>query len=811
MYWVAAIRIGARAAWRSGFRSPGLAMAVIGCAGLGIGANVLVFAAVNDLFFRPPPHIQSPNQLVRVLLSPEGTAVRDVVSMTSYPILSALEEGVKAFSSVVGYHRPERLVVSVGTNAHEVQVDLVTENFFSALGVPIGHGPGFSVRDDVPTTAQAIVSLDFWRRHFSVPEQPSGMVLSIAGRPYQVVGVAPAGFSGPDVVHTDVWLGMSAAADQFFGVEWRSSSGYFWLRLVARLAPRTSPERAARQAEGVLRRQESTPRIVSLLPLPLGLSPERSPRVRVATWLVVVALLVLATASANVIGLLLARTTQRHREISVCMALGASRATVVSQVIVEAVLLIFAGGAFGLWMCAVGGHAFRRLLLPDLALASHVIDWRVVLLTLALTLITAAVTGGVAARAAAQTNIGGLMKGLPQSGRVRSSWLQVPLVALQTGIVFALLVGTGLFTLSFARVKSVEIGLRPDVLVVAEGAIGPRSSVETKEIFWELRRQFALVPGVEGVAVGSAIPFQRGMGFTVWVPHLTTPPQLPTGVPSYSAISSDFFAVSGTQILRGRPFGLDDRRGGLPVAIVNQTMARHIWQTDDVVGKCIHLGSRTARCTSVVGVSEDVKQFSVTEDPRMQFYVPLEQAPVLPGSLALFLRLRNDDRRASAAARHSVVSTTARLQMLSLRVRSIEEWIAPHFRDWALGSRLFGAFGLLAAVVAFLGVYGLVSYETAHRAKEIGVRLALGALPTRVLTLIVGRTLRLAAFGLLLGIPLAAGLGLGVRSLLYGVPPIDARVFFGSAVLLIAVIVAGGIVPALRAASTDPATTLRSE
>jgi len=726
-------------------------------------------------------------------------------------VYQTLRSGTHSFSAVAAYYRPDAILVDADGASQEAFAYIVSEGFFDALGVSLALGRGFLSENEETSNRpayEAILSPGFAKRTFGDSRSSLGRAIRIGARWYTVVGVVPDGFTGPDLLKTDVWLPMGAAAEQVFGHQWKASSGSYWLRILVRLGPGVSRLLAQRDVQVALSRVEAQQRSVAFASLRLGLSDERSESVKVSTWLLVVALLVFATACANVSSMLLARTTNRRRELAVCLAIGAPRSVLVTYVLAETLTLTWLGGVAALWLGGVGGKAFRTLLLPDLETPGSVLDWRVAGAALVATFVAAALTGTVAARDAVRTDVIGAMRDQPELRRFARLGARGLFVAVQIGLVFALMVGAGLFTTSLARAKSIELGLdAANVLVVtADRTRAQSSTVRPALLFHELLRRAASLPGVERVALGTAVPFKKGMGYAVWVPHFPRPPALPTGVPYYNAVTPDFFSVTGTRIVRGRAFTTADQRGTARVAVVNRTMAHFVWGSEDILGQCMHLGESTEPCTSVVGVAEDAKQMSITEDPRMEFYVPMDQADESPDGYALFVRVGQAASAVRLALQRDLVTSESSLG--SLKVQALQSLVDPQLRSWVIGSRVFGGFGIVALAVACFGVYGLLSYEVGKRTHEVRVRMALGARPGQIIIMMVRRSLALYLLGMAFGVPLAVALARAVAALLFGVSPLDAKVLGAAAVAIFAAVLMGSLLPAIRASKVEPVTGL---
>ena len=804
-------------------RRPGFAAGVVLTLALGVGANAAMFTILDRLFFQPPNHVVDHEGVVRVMVEQTvgGEARRQPLG--TFPDFVDLRAH-SGFTEIAAWSGPGEETLGRGPDATRIQVTLASHGFFPLLGVRPELGRFYGADEDrVGAPPTAVVGHEFWRRALGSDPEAVGRTVEIAGNPYTVVGVVPPGFTGADRAPVDVWLPMEttrAVMDGSGGM--LENRGFWWLRIVARFADGVSAEAASDQATAIVRNArlkagESDPYFaearVEFDPLILSRGERISADTKVALWLGGVSVLVLLIAAANVANLLFARQTRRRREVSLRLALGIGRGRLLTQFLLESVLLAILSGATALVLAFLGGEAIRTFLLPGVVLPGPVLGWRAV----GFTLLVAALAGGIAAvgpgvqsvRADLASDLAmGAGQASPRRSRVR-----MLLTVAQAALSVVLLVGSGLFVKSLSEVRGLDLGLDVDRLLLAsleiEGArLGPGSPPPFRaEIHEAAIERLRAVPGVKGVA-GTTSPFQWSFAIPLGLPGRDSIPRLPVGGPYFQMVTPGYLETVGLAVRQGRGLAASDGPGDPKVVVVDEITAAGLWPDGDPIGEVLLFGDEEEPLT-VVGVTDDASNGGLSESA--QIYLPIAQHPG-PSLSGLYVRWSGRE-----GDRGDVISgSTEALRTLDPRVQyatvqPLREILDPQTRSWRLGAALFTVFGLLALVVAAIGLYSVLAFDVAQRTREIGIRSALGAESAHLLRAVVASGVGLAAVGVGLGLGVALLAGPYVEELLFQVSPRDPGVLGMVAAAMLGTALLAGLVPALRATRADPMTVLRSE
>ena len=827
-----------RYAIRGLLRSPGFALAVVVTLALGIGANTTMFGVLDTLLLKPPAGVRDAGRVQRVYFrvgGVQGPGAGTAIAGIAFPAYEALR-GVRGFSDVAAF-TDGQVSLGTGAEARPARIRAVTASYFPLLGGTTALGRFFDTTEDrLGVGPVAVVSYGYWMRRMGGDPGVLRQTLAIGPFVYAIAGVASPGFTGAELDEPDVWLPVSQAAPVLAGTEALSSWNWFWIQTIARLAPGATPASAAAEATVAEQRASAAaepppgagPRArragierVLLGPIQAARGPEMTDDAKVALWVGAVALAVLLVACANVGNLLLARALRRSTEMAVRAGLGAGRGALVRQLLVESIVLALAGGAAALLVALWGGAAVRAYLLPSLTPGATVLDPRVLAFTALIALATGLLAGLAPAWQASRADISGALRSSgrdtgPTRGRLRSV-----LLATQVALTLVLLVGAGLFVRSLRHAQTLDYGLDVDHLLLAdaqqrganvsisrqfsespEGMVDPQSA-----LLLRMREKLLANPVVAGADAMVGTPYQSVLMLSIRVSGRDTLPRLSGGGPFLMVVTPTYFATVGTRIVKGRGFTGADVKGSLPVAVVDQSFAKFAWPDRDAIGQCIFLGDTT--CVQVVGVAVDIKGRSVTQTRSLNYYLAYEQH-VLPMPLdGLVIRTRGAAGEAAGQVQHALQVSEPDLPYVS--VQSLAERIAPQWRSWRLGATMLSLFGLLALVIASLGLYGVTAYGVTQRTQEIGVRIALGAGRRDVVSLAVAQALRATAIGAGVGMLLALALGRAVSALLFGVKPLDPAAVLGAVALLLAVAAFAAWVPARRAAGIDPMMALRTE
>jgi predicted permease len=734
-----------------------------------------------------------------------------------------MRSATHAFASVTAYS-PDDMAFGRGGDAHELRGMRVSANFFSTLGVRPAVGRFFLPEEEGNPTAPRVLVLGygFWQRQFEGSRSVVGRTLAIGEDQYTIVGVAPRGFTGVTTEPVDAWVPLTANVTPDEYASWLRSRQAYWLRIVGRLRPGLTPDKAAAIATASLRagaaRDGQSPRelatlaptvrLVSVLPRQARAGTADA---RIAILLGAVSILVLLIACANVANLQLARGVARQREVAVRIALGIDRARLVRQLILETVLLALAAGAAAVAVTVWGGGIVRRVLFTSNLGTTNAADARVIAYTALAAIAAGIVSGLLPALQSSRPAVSDALRAGARAGGPMRSRTRTALLVVQAALTVVFLVGAVLFVRSLRRIQALPLGMEPErVLVVTARTSGMRiTSAETSALYTRLLDAARAAPGVESAALGIGLPFATSWAEAVTVPGRDSMPLTRDGGPYFNGVTSDFFRATGMRILRGRGLTEADRGTAARVVVVNKTLADLWWPNEDAIGHCMKVGGDTMPCAQVVGIVENSRRQNLIEDPAVQFFVPLDQAPKWADVRVLFVRPAGDAAKAVESLRRELQNRVPDAPYIE--VSRLEDRVNPQMRTWRLGATAFGVFGLLAVVVAALGLYSVLAYDVSRRIRELGVRVALGAGRGDIARMVVGRAVRVAVAGALIGFSIAIAAGSAVEPLLFQTSVHDPTAFAAAAAVLFAVALLASVVPTRRAARVDPIVALRSD
>jgi len=573
--------------------APGVTATAVLTLALGVGANATMFGVVDRLLLRPPALVADAARVTRLYIErPRAGFSGNVVPMVSAPAYFAVRDSTRAFAAVAGFF-PGQHVVGEGDAARQRHVLEAAGNFFTLLGVRPALGRFFGPDDDrVPAGSLVAVLGDrFWREAYGADPAVLGRTIVVEGDRYVIVGVAPRGFNGIDLVPTDVYVPLSAIAYHARTHDWATDGRVAWMQMVARLRPGATAARAEREATTVLRGTapdsnafDYGARVIAA-PVSEGRAPAKSgqrTRAAIAGWLAGVAAVVLLVACANVANLLLARAVRRRREIAVRTALGAGRGRIARQLLTESALVAAFGGAGGLLLARWGGAAVRATFLPDVDWSQGVVSGRVLLFALGVTTLTALLTAlAPAAHVAAFGVTAGLRSGAREGGGRRNR-MRTALLLAQAALSVVLLVGAGLFVRSIRRIGALDFGYEPARLLFADVVFPEAAPKEAQlAVYDRMLDRVRRLPGVERAALSTTSPFWSLVAGDLAVPGFDSLPALGADFPLYNAVGPDYFAATGVRVVRGRAITAADVEGAPRVAVVNEAMARRIWKGAD--------------------------------------------------------------------------------------------------------------------------------------------------------------------------------------------------------------------------------------
>jgi predicted permease len=816
-----------RYALRRMWRSPGLTAGVALTFALGIGANATMFGIVDRLLLSPPAHVEDADRVVRIMVDRYNryTDTRGTSDVLTYPDYLDLT-GARAFSSVAAIAGAEsgKITVGRGAEARQLGSNQVTGNFFSLLGARPALGRFFGPEEDAAgAPGVAVISHGAWQRMYGGDRGVLGKMLDFGYGPYTIVGVAPRGFTGAGLRGVDVWLPLrtTAAHTSPYCLKTRNCH---WLRVVARLAPGVAAQTAEAEATALYRRgwaehddqnlvdPQASVATASLI---AARRPGVSSESQVALWLAGISLIVLLIACANVANLLLARAVRQRREIGIRLALGSSRGRVLGQMLTESLLFALLGGAAAFLLTWWGGAFLRRFLLPEVVWEATGLEGRTVAIVVLFASFAGAMAGILPAIQSSRPDVVETLKSGSRTTSTPVSRTRSALTILQAALSVVLLVGAGLFVRSLHHVNDLDLGLDPDGVLLVNPEFDREMPEERQaEFYREASRHLRSLPGVEAVSADVSTPFWSVVSISLRVPGVDSIPSLASGTPILHAVGHDYFRVLDLEVTRGRGFQPGDVEGAQRVAVVNETMARVLWPGQSAIGKCLIIGDDANEpgeppCAEVVGVVENARRFNLVEEEAMQYYVLLEQKVADSTPNSLLVRVRGEPAEQIPAVRRALLALEPGLRFPD--VRPLRELIDPQARSWRLGATMFTVFGVLALLVAGIGLYSVLAFGVAQRTMELGIRSALGASRERLMGLVLGQGLRLVGVGALLGLLIALVGAPRIESLLFQVSPHDPLTLgLVMGILLLVAVLASGV-PAWRATRVDPSVALRAE
>jgi predicted permease len=795
-------------------KSPGFTAVAVLTLALGIGANTAIFSVVYAVLLKPLPYT-NPDQLVCFYQSKLQEGVK--ITGSSYVDFDDWRRQNHSFSALAGAQRHDLTLTGHGEPS-VVDTVVVTPEVFSLLDAKPIAGRTFFPDDGKKGAAPVVIlSETLWRTQLGADPHIVGTSINLDQKPFLVVGIMPAGFRVPLFTERQqIWIPL--AQDPLFG-SWMPRRGGHWLRVMGRLKPGVSLAQAQSEMDALAAQiaqdhpAENAGWTVRVVPLQQILVGD----FRTALLVLLGAVgLVLLLACTNIANLLLARATSRAREVALRRALGAARGRILRQLLTESAVLGSLGAVAGILLAYWGVHVLRAFLPPELPQfnAPRVDGWVLafaVLLSFLASLIFGLAPALLVADSRPQAS---LQEGASRSGEGRERRrARSFLAAVEIALAVVLIVSAGLLLRSFASLTSVSPGFNMEKVLKAEVSL-PQYQYSTPQQWTAFSNTFLervqAQPGLQNSALAVPLPLADGyvnLGFSI-----PGAPPSPPGMPAtadYVSVSPEYFRVMDIPLLRGRAFTGDDAPSTPRVAIINQALAQLYFPNQDPVGRQIVFGfpPDTNVSREIVGIVGDVRDVALRQEPGPMMYVPFAQAPFWGGAVVTKTTLAPSI--AFSEIRQVVQSIDKNLPVTDFAPMSdaIASTVAqPRFRAW-----LLGLFGLVALLLATAGIVGVVSYSVSCRTQEFGIRIALGASPGAIRTMVLRESLRLAVAGLAVGIIAALALAQFLKSQLYGVGATDPLTFAATAVLLLAVALAACYVPARRATRVDPIVALRYE
>lgn len=803
--------------------TPGLTAILILTLALGMAANTMVFSVVNGFLLRPLP-VPRPDEISRLAANEKGAALP--VYDFSHAEFLDLQKQATAFSGVFAYS--DFLGgLNFGGHADPIFMQFVSGNFFSVLGVHPSLGRLF-LPDEGTTLgadAYAVLAHSYWQRQFGGDPAIIGRQVLIDGRRVTVIGVVSKHFHGVEtLIEPDAYLPLSMMTIEPGGAAAWTDRHERPLSVMARRRPGVSLP-SAQSALSVLTARWARQYPATDQGMTVRVIPERLARPQpyptnivpiIAGFFLTIAALVLVLACVNVANILLARASVRYREMSVRAALGAGRGRLMRQMLTESFLLALFGGALGVLL---GELSFK---IPHQALSLDGtpvrldvgFDWRVFAYCAAATLLAAFAAGIWPAVRASRANIGDVLheEGRGDSASKDHHRVRKTLVVVQVAGSLMLLVVAGLFLRSFQGAEHMNLGFNPDHvlnLILDPADVGYRRA-RTNEFYRQLKSRILRLPGVQSASLAYSVPMgSYNHAASIDVEGRPVPPGQQPPVVLYNSVGPNYFANLQVPLLRGRTFTKADNETAPPVAVVNQTMAQRLWPGQDPLGKRFSMNGPSGRFIEVVGVARNGKYNFVAEPPLSYFYVPLAQH--FATMRALQIRTLLPPANLLSAVRSEVDSLDPNMPIIVLQTMNQSLEGPNGFFVFRAGSTTAAQIGLVGLLLAAIGVYGVVSFTTSLRRREIGIRMALGASRNHVLRLVMGQGFGLVVTGILVGLFAAWGLAHAMASMLVGVAPFDPATYAAVTILLASVGFLACYVPARRAIDVQPMMALRHE
>jgi predicted permease len=802
-------------------KSPGFAITAILLLGMGIGATTAVFSLVDAVLLKPLGYPEADRIVIPWRLPPKGFALGYAEIPWGQEDLHALEKESKVFQ-FLGAFQSKSFNLTEASDPVLLEGLQVSAGFFPALGVSPVLGRIFTVDEDQPGHEREVVlSYSLWQERFHADPGIEGRTIDLNGAPYTVIGVMPRDFAFPRANEMPGSFQFPREAQLWVPAAFPAVTPRFTpqeLALVARLQPGVTVSQAQAAMDLFSSRMEKqTPNAKGwynshTVPLTHQVgSDTRTPLLLVLGAVGGVLLIV----CFNIANLLLVRSIVRKKELTLRVALGATRRRVMRQLLTESLLLASAGGLLGVgiglagvWMVKLFGPSTLPRL-QDVGL-----DWRICVFTLSITALVGVLFGVIPALGAARADMVESLKERGQGGANPANlYLRNTLIVSEVALALVLVIVSGLLVQTFYRLINVDPGFKAAHVLTFEIALPQLKypdNAHIAKLYQAMIPQLQALPGVESAAVTEAVPMgdaPESTGFRIPDHPVHDPKASP--IANYTIVSPDFFATIGTPLLRGRGFLETDTADSVPVVIVNEAMAKKYWPGKDVLGKQIRVPAQHAPMI-IVGVVANMKHLSMREDPGPEMYVPYTQ-DVWPSmaQMQIVLRTRSSPESVVGQTRAAVQSVDPALPIA--KVTTLSTLTDTSMAQSRFSMLLLGFFAALALVLALVGIYGVISYSVLQRRQEIGIRIALGAQRRRIFGMVIGYGLRMAALGVVIGLGVSFAVARAMASFLYGVKPADPATFVVLSLFLTVAALLACYLPARRAASVDPMRALRTD
>jgi predicted permease len=809
-------------------KSPSFTLIAVFTLALGIGANTAIFGLMDKLMVRSLP-VKDPARLV--LLQSECLNPQLTFSEFSWADYKDYRAQNQVFTELTAFAQ-QPVNLGSGDQMERVRAEAVADNYFGMLGVRLLLGRAFLTEENKTPGANpvAVLGYSLWRSRFGGDPKVIGQTALLNDTNYTIVGVVAANFKGMTVESpTDVWVpammfGQLAQRPQ--GEKWVSDREAWLFKLAGRLRPEMTQASAQASMDALAlqvrnswmpeseRKLPFNERRMQLVAGGKGLSNLRGKMGNLLELIFAVVGLILLIACANVANLLLARAALRRKEIAVRLALGAGRARLARQLLTESLLLATLGGCAGTlfapWLTDLL-LAYQKITETEGEVLSHSMNWRVIAFTFLVSSLTGLLFGLVPALQASKPN---LIPALKDEGAMRSDGAgfkgaRRTLIVAQVALSVVVLVGAGLLLRSLGKLFAISPGYNPDNVLVAEFELpmtkydGARSEAFYQQLLDRLRA----LPDVQSVATARFTPLSGAVGLSTFkIEGQSVKPEEGTTTDT-NTVSAGYHELMGIQLLQGRSFTEQDRKGSPPVAVVNEAFARRYFPDGQALGKRVSL-EPDKPSVEIVGVIRNIKSFFLLSEDRPQIDLPVAQSGIV-NPMRVLARTRRDAASLAPTVRREVRGFDSGLAFF--KTTTLKDDLRATFSTQRMAAALIGLFGLLALALTAVGLYGVISYSVAHRTREIGVRMALGAQSRDVLKMVMREGAALIAAGAMIGLAGAWAATRLIKGFLYGVSPTDPLTFIGIVILLIFVALTACYIPARRATKVDPMVALRCD
>jgi putative ABC transport system permease protein len=815
-------------------KSPGFTATAVLMLAFGIGATTAIYSIVEGVLLRPLP-FPDPGRLVVLADRIQGAEVggNGEAGVTA-PEIRQYSRDTRSFAALGGY---QYAGYELSGNGQPAQINALrmTPGIFSALAVAPAVGRVFTEDETEHSQPVVVLSYGTWKTRFHGDSNVLNTKVLLDRKPYLVIGVMPRDFEFPMNGgqldnRTEVWVPMSFTPDELAS---RAASNWSY-QMVGRLKPGVSASQAQsdaqRVAQDIMRGFPAEIASLRISPVVRPLQEETVEQSRSLLKILFLAVaVVLLIACANLAGLMLVRGIRRQREVAVRLALGASTSALLQQTLMESLVLSVSGGLTGLGLAALALRAGKSLLPRSLPRISEItLNWNVVGFALLLAVATGLLCGLAPAFAALRTNVNGTLKEGGRSGSAGGGHarLRSTLVVAEIAIALVLLTASGLLLRSFEKMRSVDLGFRPEHVTTA-GYNLPHKQYATQSAVntfnHELLRRLRELPGAQSAGMTSFLPASNNdNNQTFVVDGYVAPPGEGMNLATASQTIGDYLQAMGISLRRGRYFTDADKAGSQLVIIVNQKMARHYWANQDSIGKRLRIGTPQMKTPWMVVVGEvaDIKLSAPDEPTKEEYYIPADQMEEVMGSLAspddlngdggyIVLRSTFAPEQMESAMREAVRAIDQQLPLT--HVKTMEQAVSETEAPRRFNTVLISSFAVAAVLLAVLGIYSVIAFSVASRVQEMAIRIALGSQRAGIIRLILISGAKLAAIGCVLGIAGAMADSALLRSLLFGVSPFDPVVLIMGAVAVLLLALSASMLPAFRAANIDPMQALRGE